>query len=141
MCSTQQALLLFLIGSTSLSEICAGAPWVTQRTEISIFEHENYRGRALSISLGSQCLNFRDSFRNAISSVRLHSECVQLCRQDNCNQCTEIWESYSDLSDIYFNDQIRSIKECDESWDYRIGPYQVSDSVTVGQIDETSIYQ
>ncbi|CAG7818454.1 unnamed protein product, partial [Allacma fusca] len=126
-----QLALFSLFGSTLLSGICTGAPQSRRCTHISIYEHENYRGRTLAISLGSQCKDFRGPFRNAISSVQLNSKCVQLCRQENCGQCTEIRESFVDLVVINFNDQIRSIKQCNEFYlDYQIGPSDVQVGVT-----------
>ncbi|CAG7818455.1 unnamed protein product, partial [Allacma fusca] len=45
--------------------------------------------------------------------------------------CTEIRESFVDLVVINFNDQIRSIKQCNEFYlDYQIGPSDVQVGVT-----------
>ncbi|CAG7826634.1 unnamed protein product [Allacma fusca] len=109
--------LVLLFGSLLLSNICNGAPGIRSGTEISIYEHENYRGITETITLGSRCKNFGGSFRNKISSVRLHSGCVQLCREEHCNQCTDIRESYAALSDFNLNDQIQSIMGCNEPSD------------------------
>ncbi|CAG7721455.1 unnamed protein product [Allacma fusca] len=111
-------MLFFFFGSTLVFSICHGAPQTRQRTEVSIYEHQYYQGRALTISLGSRCKTFRGFFRNTISSAMLNSECVQLCRDDQCDECTEIRESSADLSEINFNDRVRSIKQCNESLEY-----------------------
>ncbi|CAG7719587.1 unnamed protein product [Allacma fusca] len=106
--------LVLLIGSLLISNICHGPSGTRRGAEISIYEHENYRGITETITLGSRCKNFGGSFRNKISSVRLHSGCVQLCREEHCNQCTDIRESYAALSDFNLNDQIQSIMGCNE---------------------------
>ncbi|CAG7693563.1 unnamed protein product [Allacma fusca] len=111
--SRSQIVFVFLF-ATLFTDVTNGAPRTRRSADVTIFAHENYRGRTLSYSLGRSCRNLLGSFRDEVTSVRVNSGCVQLCRFDNCMHCTDVRESYSDLADISLNDQIRSLRRCDD---------------------------
>ncbi|ODM88986.1 hypothetical protein Ocin01_17699 [Orchesella cincta] len=85
---------------------------------VSLYEHENYRGKVHRQPVGKECSNVPRAFSNWASSIILHDRCVTLCEFRDCQgPCINVIpneKGKKKLSALGLNDKVSSVKACNQ---------------------------